>query len=78
MSTSTDIALTKNIVQMMDDQNKMVEKMGAYLTQLEESRFNRHIGEEEKEEIEGWDENDRNEYETNKKFEKLTTDTLAM
>ena len=78
MSISTDIALVENIAQKMDDQNKMLEKMGAHLTQLEESRFNRHIGEEEKEEIEGWDEKNRIEYETNKKFEKLTTNTLAM
>ena len=38
-STSIDAALAERMAKMMDDQNKMLERMGACLTRLEESRF---------------------------------------
>ena len=78
MSTTTNAILTDKIAKMMDDQNKMLKRMGTHLTRLEESRFKRPIGEKEDEEMEDWDEKDKAKYEKNKKFEKLIMDTLAI
>ncbi|KAL0015539.1 hypothetical protein SO802_002608 [Lithocarpus litseifolius] len=54
--------------------------MGSHLSKLEESKIKKlvHIEINEEEEKEEWDERDRADYERQKQFEKLTTDTVAM
>lgn len=65
------------IAKLMDVQNKMLERMEAHLTWLEESWFKRPIGDKEEEEIEDWNEKDKTKYEK-ENFEKFTADTLAL
>ena len=54
--------------------------MGSRLTKLEEAKLKKtaHVEIPNDEEGESWDERDKDDYERNKQFEKLTADTLAM
>ena len=54
--------------------------MGAHLTKLEEGKLKKPVvmEEEEEEKRENWDENDKANYEMNKKFEKLIVEIVAM
>ena len=52
--------------------------MGSCLTKLKESKLKKFIHVDIHDEDEDWDERDKAEYERNKQFEKLTTDTIAM
>ena len=54
--------------------------MGSCLTELQEAKLKKtaHVEIPNDEEGESWDERDKDDYERNKQFEKLTADTLAM
>ena len=52
--------------------------MGSCLTKLKESKLKKSIHVDIHDEDEDCDERDKAEYERNKQFEKLTTDTMAM
>ena len=52
--------------------------MGSCLIKLKESKLKKSIHVDIHDEDEDWDERDKAEYERNKQFEKLTTDTMAM
>ena len=56
------------------------KRWGIRLTKLEEAKLKKgaHVEIIDDEEGEGWDEKDKANYERNKQFEKLTTDTSAM
>ena len=64
----------------MEEQIDVLKKMGNRLTKLEEAKLKKgaHVEIIDDEEGEGWDENDKADYERNKQFEKLTTETSAM
>ena len=55
-------------------------RWGSRLTKLEEAKLKKaaHVEISEDEEVEGWDERDKVDYEGNKQFEKLTAETIAM
>ena len=54
--------------------------MGAHPTKLEEGKLKKPVvmEEEEEEKRKNWDENDKADYEMNKKFEKLIVEIVAM
>ena len=54
--------------------------MGSCLTKLEEAKLKKtaHVEIPNDEEGESWDERDKDDYERNKQFEKLTANTVAM
>ena len=56
------------------------KRWGIRLTKLEEAKLKKgaHVEIIDDEEGEGWDEKDKANYERNKQFEKLTTETSAM
>ena len=64
----------------MEEQIDVLKKMGSRLTKLEEAKLKKgaHVEIIDDEEGEGWDEKDKANYERNKQFEKLTTETSAM
>ena len=64
----------------MEEQIDVLKKMGNRLTKLEEAKLKKGALVEiiDDEEGEGWDEKDKANYERNKQFEKLTTETSAM
>ena len=64
----------------MEEQIDVLKKMGNRLTKLEEAKLKKGALVEiiDDEEGEGWDEKDKADYERNKQFEKLTTETSAM
>ena len=64
----------------MEEQRDTLKKMEGSLTKLEESKLKKtiHVDIHDEEEGEDWDETDRDKYERNKQFEKLTADTVAM
>ena len=64
----------------MEEQIDVLKKMGSRLTKLEEAKLKKgtHVEIIDDEEGEGWDEKDKADYERNKQFEKLTTETSAM
>ena len=64
----------------MEEQIDVLKKMGNRLTKLEEAKLKKgaHVEIIDDEEGEGWDEKDKANYERNKQFEKLTTETSAM
>ena len=64
----------------MEEQIDVLKKMGNRFTKLEEAKLKKgaHVEIIDDEEGEGWDEKDKANYERNKQFEKLTTETLAM
>ena len=64
----------------MEEQIDVLKKMGSRLTKLEEAKLKKgaHVEIIDDEEGEGRDEKDKANYERNKQFEKLTTETSAM
>ena len=64
----------------MEEQIDVLKKMGNRLTKLEEAKLKKgaHVEIIDDEEGEGRDEKDKANYERNKQFEKLTTETSAM
>ena len=74
-------SLAQKILKALDEHGEALKKMGGRLTRLEESRLKKstHVEiRDDEEEVEEWDEKDKAEYERNKQFEKLTTETIAM
>ena len=73
--------MAQKIVKALGEYGEALKKMGGHLIRLKESKLKKplhveiHDDEEEEEE---WDEQDKVEYERNKQFEKLTTETMAM
>ena len=81
MATSSDDPMAQKILMTLDEHGEALKKMGGRLTRLEESRLKKSTHVEicdDEEEVEEWDEKDKAEYERNKQFEKLTTETIAM
>ena len=81
MTTLVEDSMAQKILKALDEHGEALKKMGGCLTRLEESKLKKppHVeihDDEEKEEE--WDEKDKVEYERNKQFEKLTTETMAM
>ena len=81
MTTSIEDSMTQKILKALDEHGKAFKKMIGRFTRLEESKLKKppHVeihDDEEKEEE--WDGKDKVEYERNKQFEKLTTETMAM
>jgi len=54
--------------------------MGSCLTKLEEAKLKKatHVEIHNDEEVEDWDKRDKVDYESNKQFEKLMVETIAM
>ena len=81
MASSTEDPMAQRILNSLDEHGEALKKMGGCLTRLEESRLKKstHVQiHDDEEEDEEWDEKDKVEYERNKQFEKLTTETIAM
>ena len=57
-----------------------MEEHRSHLTRLEEAKLKEtaHVEIPDDEEVEGWDERGKANYESNKQFEKLTTETVSM
>ena len=73
--------MEQRILKALDEYAEALKKMGRRLTRLEESKLKKpsHVEiYDDKEEDEEWDEEDKVEYERNKQFKKLTTETMAM
>ena len=81
MATSMEGPMAQKILKALEEHGEAFKKMGGHLTKLEESKLKKptyvEIHDDEVEDEE-WDENDKMEYERNKKFEKLTVETMAM
>ena len=77
MTAPIDNMLAKKIYKAIEDQGEVVKKIGSRLLKLEEIKIKKlvHIDINEEQDK---DERDKADYERNKKFEKLTTDTVAM
>ena len=74
-------SMTQKILKALDEHGKALKKMGGCLTRLKESKLKKPSHVEiynDEEEVEKWDEKDKVEYERNKQFEKLTTETMAI
>ena len=71
--------MAQKILKTLDEHGEALKKMGVLLTRLEESKIKKPPRVEihdDGEEDEDWDEKDKVEYERNKQFEKLTTETM--
>ena len=77
MTVPIDNMLAKKIYKAIEDQGEVVKKIGSRLLKLEEIKIKKlvHIDINEEQDK---DERDKADYERNKKFEKLTMDTVAM
>ena len=64
----------------MDEHGDTLKKMGSRLTKLEEAKLKMaaHVKIHNFEEMEEWDERDKVDYERNKQFKKLTTETITI
>ncbi|KAL0004948.1 hypothetical protein SO802_012509 [Lithocarpus litseifolius] len=80
MATPISDEIAQKIFKAMEEQSDVLKKMGSCLTKLEEAKLKKgaHVEIADDEEGEGWDEKDKVDYERNKQFEKLTTETSAM
>ena len=78
MAASIDDANAQKIFEAIEEQSDVLKKMGSRLTKLEKSKLKKSIHVDIHDEDEDWDERDKDEYESNKQFEKLIADTLAM
>ena len=73
--------MAQKILKTLDKHGEALKRMGGRLTRLEESKLKKpphvkiHDDEEEEEEL---DVKEKVKYERNKKFEKLTAETVAM
>ena len=81
MTTSVEDSMAQKILKALDEHGEALKKMGGRLTRLEESKLKKlshvEINDDEEEEEE-WGKKDKVEYERNKQFEKLTTETIVM
>ena len=77
MTAPIDNMLAKKIYKAIEDPGEVVKKIGSRLLKLEEIKIKKlvHIDINEEQDK---DERDKADYERKKKFEKLTTDTVAM
>ena len=81
IATSMEGPTTQKILKALEEHGEAFKKMGGHITRLEESKLKKppHVEiYDDEEEDEEWDEEDKVEYERNKQFEKLTTETMAM
>ena len=80
MATPISDEITQKIFKAMEEQSDVLKKMGSRLTKQEEAKLKKgaHVEITDDEEGEGRDEKDKADYERNKQFEKLTTETSAM
>ena len=78
MAASIDDANAQKIFEAIEEQSDVLKKMGSRLTKLEKSKLKKSIHVDIHDEDEDWDERDKDEYESNKQFEKLIADTVAM
>ena len=86
ITSSTDVLTPINdetaqrVFKAMEKHSDVLKKMGSRLTKLEEAKLKKiaHVEIPDDEEVEGWDERDKVDYEMNKQFEKLTTEIVAM
>ena len=81
MTTSMEDSMAQKKLKALDEHGEALKKMGGHLTRLKESKLKKFTYVEihdNEEEMEQWDEKDKVEYERNKKFEKLTTQTIAL
>ena len=64
----------------MEEHSDVLKKMGSRLTKLEKAKLKKaaHVEIPDDEEVEGWDERDKVDYERNKQFKKLIAETVAM
>ena len=77
MTAPIDNMLAKKIYKAIEDQGEVVKKIGSRLLKLEEIKIKKlvHIDINEEQDK---DERDKADYERKKKFEKLTTEIVAM
>ena len=80
MTAPIDDTIAQKIFKAIEEQSDALKKIGGRLTKLEESQQKKptHVEVHDEDEGEDQDERDKAEYERNKQFEKLTTDTVAM
>ena len=75
MTTSVEDSMAQKFLKTLDEHGK------ALLTRLKEVKLKKssHVEiNDDEEKVEEWDKKDKVEYERNKQFEKLTTETIAM
>ena len=73
--------MAQKILKALDEHREALKRMGGHLNRLEESKIKKppHVEIcDDEEEDEKWDKKGKMEYERNKKFEKLTTETIAI
>ena len=75
-----DDMTTQKICKVIEEKSDALKKIGGHLSKLEESKLKKPIQVEihDEEEGEDWDEGNKAKYERNKKFEKLTVDTMTI
>ena len=81
MTTSVEDSMAQKILKALDEHGEALKKKGGRLTRLEESKLKKSSYvkiNDDKEEVEEWDEKDKAKYERNKQFKKLTMETIAM
>ena len=80
MATPINDEIAQRIFKAMEEQSDVLKNMGSHFTKLEEAKLKKtaYVEIHDDEKGEGWDEKNKADYERNKKFEKLTVDTMAM
>ena len=73
MATPINDEITQRIFKAMEEQSDVLKNMGSHFTKLEEAKLKKTAYVEIHD-----DEKNKADYERNKKFEKLTVDTVAM
>ena len=71
MTTFVEDSTAQKILKALDEHGEALKKMGGCLTRLEESKLKKssHVEiNDDEEEVEEWDENDKDEYERYKQF----------
>ena len=70
----------QRIFKAIEEQSDVLKYIGGRLTKLEEAKLKKpaHVEIPNDEEVEGWDERDKANYERNKQFEKLIAEIVAM
>ena len=79
MDTPINDGIAQRIFKAMEEQSDVLKNMGSHFTKLEEAKLKKtaYVEIHDDEKGEGWDEKNKADYERNKKFEKLTVDTVA-
>ena len=80
MAAPIDDTMAQKILKALDEHGDTLKKMGSRLTKLEEAKLKKaaHVKIHNFEEMEDWDERDKVDYEKNKQFKKLTTETITI